>query len=172
MTSWGGTSMVISRRLMRTMRSMGEKIRMMPGPLGFSRTRPRRKTTARSYSRRILIEFRMYSTIRPMTMMGNVIMTPSSAAGAVLPTECPGSSLLDPDLQILQDLDDADLLAGAHRGARGLGLPELAVDEDLALRGQVGPGRADLAHHALFAGERPAPVGAHDDRDEEDEDQR
>ena len=57
-TSCGGTSSTSCRRLMRTIWSIGRKTRMMPGPLGAPSTRPSRKITPRSYSRRILIEFR------------------------------------------------------------------------------------------------------------------
>jgi len=59
MTSCGGMSRAIRRRLTLTMRSMGENTRMIPGPFGLESTRPSRKITPLSYSLRILMEFRM-----------------------------------------------------------------------------------------------------------------
>ena len=47
--------MASTRNDMRTMRSIGEKTRTTPGPLGVASTRPSRKTTPRSYSARILM---------------------------------------------------------------------------------------------------------------------
>ena len=51
-----GSNMTIVRRLTRTIRSMGANTKMTPGPFGASSSFPRRNTTARSYSFRILIE--------------------------------------------------------------------------------------------------------------------
>src|ERR671912_853962 len=56
MTSCGGTSMTIVRRLTRTMRSIGHATNVNPGPFGWSISLPSLKTTARSYSFRILID--------------------------------------------------------------------------------------------------------------------
>src|SRR4051812_47122805 len=54
------------------MRSMGLNTRMTPGPLARSSSFPRRKTTPRSYSARILIELIRYSTtIRAATRTGD-----------------------------------------------------------------------------------------------------
>ena len=53
---------------MRIIWSNGRKTRMMPGPFGVGSARPSRKITARSYSRRILMELRMYSTTMAMTI--------------------------------------------------------------------------------------------------------
>src|SRR4026207_562642 len=67
-TSCAGTSRVSTRNETRTMRSMGAKTRMMPGPLGLGSTRPRRKITPRSYSARILMEDSRYTpTMMRMT---------------------------------------------------------------------------------------------------------
>src|ERR1700747_82728 len=49
-------------------------MRMTPGPFGVGNAWPRRKTTARSYSRRILIEPRTYSTTMTMMMRVNMLM--------------------------------------------------------------------------------------------------
>src|ERR1035437_8416797 len=68
MMSCDGTSMASWRRLTRTMVSTGRKTRMMPGPEASWRTRPRRKTTARSYSLRILMELRRYSRMMATAM--------------------------------------------------------------------------------------------------------
>ena len=53
MTSCGGTSQVTVRSDTRTILSMGQKMGITPGPLSFLSTRPKRKTTARSYSRKM-----------------------------------------------------------------------------------------------------------------------
>ena len=52
-TSWGGTSMAIVRRLTFTILSTNGISRTRPGPLA-AISRPSRNMTARSYSRRIL----------------------------------------------------------------------------------------------------------------------
>src|SRR5512135_3569788 len=63
--------MTIVRRLTRTIRSIGAKTRMTPGPLGCGNSLPRRKMTPRSYSARILIELKRYrSTIRAKMKRG------------------------------------------------------------------------------------------------------
>src|SRR5689334_24410260 len=54
MTSWGGTSQATMRREILTILSIGQKIGTSPGPLSVFSTRPRRKTTPRSYSRKTL----------------------------------------------------------------------------------------------------------------------
>src|ERR1700684_3962117 len=56
MTSCGGTSHVTTRSETLTILSIGQKIRTRPGPFSFLSTRPRRNTTARSYSRRIFMQ--------------------------------------------------------------------------------------------------------------------
>ena len=58
MTSCGGTSRTTVRSGMVTIRSSGQKRKMRPGPFGSASTRPRRKTTPRSYSLRTLIHSR------------------------------------------------------------------------------------------------------------------
>src|ERR1039458_3174122 len=51
MMSCGGISHVMSRRETRTSLSIGQRMKIKPGPLSGLWRRPRRKTTARSYSR-------------------------------------------------------------------------------------------------------------------------
>src|SRR6202521_3071519 len=51
MMSCGGTSHVTTRRDTLTILSIGQRMRTRPGPFSFLRTRPKRNTTARSYSR-------------------------------------------------------------------------------------------------------------------------
>src|ERR1043165_4060543 len=58
MTSWVGTSMVIVRRLTRTIRSIGQNTQIKPGPFGSAISRPIRKMTPRSYSRRTFSEMK------------------------------------------------------------------------------------------------------------------
>src|ERR1700737_541525 len=73
MMSCGGTSRASWRSEIRTMRSTGTNTRMIPGPLAFGSSRPRRKITPRSYSRRILIELTMYRTTIITRMTGREI---------------------------------------------------------------------------------------------------
>src|SRR5260221_2338937 len=54
MTSCGGTSHVKTRRETLTILSIGQRMRTRPGPFSLLSTRPRRNTTARSYSRMML----------------------------------------------------------------------------------------------------------------------
>src|SRR5215510_10775068 len=58
MTSWVGTSMVIVRRLTRTIRSIGQNTQIRPGPFGSASNRPIRKITPRSYSRSTFSELK------------------------------------------------------------------------------------------------------------------
>src|SRR5262245_13035090 len=69
-TSCGGTSMVTVRKLTLTIRSIGRKTRITPGPLAAGNTRPSLKITPRSYSGRILIELHRYSTMIRNTITG------------------------------------------------------------------------------------------------------
>src|SRR5215210_4410250 len=69
MTSWAGMSSVTVRRSIFCMRSMKGTSKMRPGPRG-PRSRPRRKTTPRSYSLTTLIADA--STIRMMSRIGTM----------------------------------------------------------------------------------------------------
>src|SRR5207249_11210950 len=64
-TSCVGTSITIVRKLTRTMRSMGQKTQIKPGPLGSGSSRPRRKMTPRSYSRSTFSELKNQMRIIP-----------------------------------------------------------------------------------------------------------
>src|SRR5437870_2195844 len=64
-TSCVGTSITIVRRLTRTMRSMGQKTQIKPGPLGSASSRPMRKMTPRSYSRSTFSELKNQMRIIP-----------------------------------------------------------------------------------------------------------
>src|ERR1700744_352544 len=63
-------------------------MRMTPGPFGVGIAWPRRKTTARSYSRRILIEPRVYRTTMTMMMRVNMLMAGRFLAQAVYRGAC------------------------------------------------------------------------------------
>src|SRR3989338_6576190 len=67
MISCGGISKAISRRLTTTIRSMGNKTKTIPGPLGSPNTRPRRKITPRSYSFKIRTLFNNQNRKNPTT---------------------------------------------------------------------------------------------------------
>ena len=72
MTSCGGTSHVTTRSETRTIRSIGQMMSTSPGPFSCFRTVPRRNTTARSYSRRML---RHRNTKMRMASAANTAMT-------------------------------------------------------------------------------------------------
>ena len=65
----------------------------------------------------------------------------------ILSCSTPFSTLI---FRLVVDGDDPHPFALAD-GLVGFGVPELAVDEDLAGRREVGPGRPDLPDHALPA---------------------
>src|ERR1700733_1588988 len=88
MMSCGGTSSTSCRSVTRTIWSKGRKMRMTPGPFGVGIAWPRRKTTARSYSRRILIEPRTYRTTMTMMMRLNMLMAGRFLAQAVYRGAC------------------------------------------------------------------------------------
>src|SRR5512143_725021 len=81
------------------------------------------------------------------------------------------SGLADAQLEAVEDGEDLDLFSGFN-GCLGLGLPELAVDEDPSGGGEVGPGGAGLADHALAPGRDPAGMGLEDERQQEKDDAR
>ena len=60
----------------------------------------------------------------------------------------------------------------SRTGPSDSALPELAVDEDLSGRREVGPGRSDLADHAFAPGDGAAGLGPDDQGDQEDADER
>src|SRR4030042_6749548 len=60
--------------------------------------------------------------------------------------------LVDANLQGIQDLNHPHL-AALGDGFCGLGVPELAMDEDLAFGAEVGLGDADLSDQPFLAGE-------------------
>src|SRR3954451_12658840 len=101
MTSWGGTLSVTVRRSTFTSWSTIGIFQTSPGPRGGSSSRPKRKKTARSYSRSTLTK---PSTVR--------ILSPHR------------------QLKPVHSLH-LDLLAGHELGlVGGMRLPERAVDED------------------------------------------
>src|SRR3989338_9959369 len=68
MTSCGGISKTIVLNETRTIRSMGQKTRIIPGPLALGSNRPSRKMTPRSYSLNILMELMRYSAAKNRRM--------------------------------------------------------------------------------------------------------
>src|SRR6185436_8003080 len=168
-TSWGGTSMVMVRRLTLTILSTKGSRSTSPGPEpsppGFSTAlarRPNRKITPRSYSRRMRTEEpitkmpTIRTRIKPM-LISKPPMPVSSRRSA--PVGC-----LDHGEGEVSHPDHLDLLADRHRPVLGDGPPELAVHQHLALGGQRGPHHPDLADHPALAGgglavQRPHPVG-------------
>src|SRR5438552_14500295 len=117
MTSCGGMLRVIVLRSTFTIWSTIGIFQTSPGPRGGSSSRPRRKKTARSYSR-------MTRTNPSMTR----ILSPHSQLEPV-------------------DGLHLDLLAGLELGVvRGVRLPERAVDEDEPRPAHLGPLPDDRVH--------------------------
>src|SRR6187549_1386063 len=142
MTSCGGTSRTTVRSGIVTMRSSGQKRKMRPGPLGWGRTRPRRKTTPRSYSlstrtQRRRSEMPKITSTKTIATWGNVF----------------SSTLPHSELQSF-DRDHFDGGVGRDRLA-AFGRPDLAVDEDASDRHERRDRPAALAHQALRAGRHP-----------------
>src|SRR5438034_4814913 len=165
MTSCGGTSMVMVRRLTLTILSTKGISRISPGPVpsppGLMMARdclPKRKMTARSYSRRILTAFR--TTKRAMMTTG---MSPgssrirasraSSRLGAV-------RGPADPERQPVNACH-AHCLAGWHGCVLGDGSPELTVELHLPFRIEGGSHHGVLADHACGPGRRRPHHRAH-----------
>ena len=81
-TSWGGTSMVMVRRLTFTILSTKGMRRIRPGPdpsppglMTALARRPKRKITARSYSRRIFTEEAITKTATTSTRMSPILIS-------------------------------------------------------------------------------------------------
>src|SRR5260370_29193712 len=132
-TSCGGTSRLARRSEIRTMRSIGRKTRISPGPFGCGKTRPRRKTTARSYSERILMEVSAYRIRIRTTVTGNSMKSPSS-------------DRFDFQLESFQ-LQDTNRCA-VGRGTRADSIPVFAVHQNFAGRSEIGDRHAGLIDHA------------------------
>src|SRR5437879_5955925 len=116
---------VIVRRSTRTIRSTTGISQISPGPFGCGNSRPSRKPIARPYSRKTLIALIAYSTSKKRT-------TPRATRAAL--NWCRLRSCVDPthvEGQIVE-ARDPDPVARVQRVV-GVGPPELAPDEDLAL---------------------------------------
>src|SRR5512146_1095596 len=152
-TSWGGTSMVMVRRLTFTILSMNGMSRTRPGPepsppglkMALAR-RPKRKITPRSYSRRMRTEEAITNTAititgtRPQISSKPPMRAPPRMLG---PPRGPGHREREP-----VHAHDLDVLPCRHRAVPRHRSPELAVHQHLAL-GIEGPlDHADVAHHA------------------------
>src|ERR1700693_6096248 len=125
------------------MRSTGANTRMSPGPFASGSTRPRRKMTPRSYSRRILIELSRYTmTITTMIVVKLVKSTISAS--------CLVGNRFHCELELI-DGRYFNARAGGCRPQRHC-VPILAMHENLSLRAQRGDGRTRFADHALDAG--------------------
>src|SRR5947207_10030043 len=154
MTSCGGMVSVIVRRSTLTIRStIGIRMKR-PGPFGSGKSRPRRKTIPRSYSRATLIAEIRNRTTRKTT-------TPSATSPAAMRGSLRHrGGFAQPPHGELEAVDRLDAHAAARNELAALGVvgaPELAEHEDLARR----------AHDALGADDayRPDGDGPAADRD-------
>src|SRR6266571_2501148 len=168
-TSCGGTSCTTVRSDTRTMRSIGKNTRAIPGPFAASSSRPRRNTTALSYSFRILmLEISQIATktitnsIPAPAPDGPMIEPPSRHAAA-------SGYLLHFEHQVLhaRDANPGSLPDGPGRP----GVPVLAVHEHLALRLQIGQGRPPLPQEPDGAGGRLVPPCLDHERGQDRHDQ-
>src|SRR6266852_4494306 len=160
-TSWGGTSMVMVRRLTFTILSMNGISSTRPGPepsppglmMALAR-RPKRKITPRSYSRRMRTD--EARTNITMTMTGTMAkISPKPSMSCLLGMLCPprSSDHLQREAVHAQDLD---ALARGHRAVLRHRPPQFAVHQDLPLRIERPPDHTGLADHARGArGLRP-----------------
>src|SRR4051794_27102446 len=135
-------SIVTVRRSMRISFSTRGMTYVTPGPRG-STMRPRRKTTARSYSRRILIPLMSSMTTIIRTVAGG----PKPNITPPLTPHLPLSSAAHFETQSV-DAYDLHLFSGADR-LFALRAPLLAVNKDPASRVERRPCLADLPYHAF-----------------------
>ncbi len=144
MMSCGGTSSASCRSETRTMRSNGLKTKMMPGPLGSSSRRPRRKITPRSYSARILMQERtQMTTMTSATRIGPSIQDPPACLKAVSGADC--ISATGNELPAACGKDCGSAARPTRDGSVRSGVPNLAVDEHLARGRELRARHADLA---------------------------
>src|SRR5262245_38013205 len=144
-TSCGGTSMVIVRRLTFTILSMKGMSRTRPGPepsppglkTALAR-RPKRKMTPRSYSRRMRMEEAI--TNNAITIAGIKPQISSKVMLGLLDSCLPCGPRHGEREPV--HAHDLDVLSRRHRPVRSDGPPQLAVDQDLAFGIERGP------HHA------------------------
>src|SRR4051794_18197920 len=167
-TSCGGMLSVIVLRSTLTIRSTTGISKKSPGPFGSGKSRPRRKTMPRSYSRATLIAEIRKRTTRKRT-------TTRATSPAAMP-----QTLLDGQVEPLGRCDPHLLPGHERRAVAAMGVPELAVDEHLtgclhdrlladdAVRGDEHGTPAHL--HGLS--ERESPGAAEQERQREDERKR
>src|SRR3712207_36855 len=156
-TSCGGTFNVTVRRSTRTILSITGMSRKRPGPFGGERRRPRRKMTPRSYSRatRIAAESRsrMMTTTAAIAISA-MLMAPSYAAVSRR-DGCRSLDRADDEHEPFVDRKHADLFSRGRRSCLDPRAPELAVDEDEALRVEGLAHDPDVADELLLACLRP-----------------
>src|SRR5467141_3340461 len=148
--------MATVRSWIRTILSTTGMRRMRPGPLA-PITRPRRKTTPRSYSRRILIELERIRTARKISTAAETENIASPSLG--LPYAQP---------QAVDSIDDHGraLFDSLVRFRR----PVLPVNEDPPIAGRkLGQGNPALSHEPFVPGDRPSPDRAISRADDEGE---
>src|SRR5215813_12700870 len=165
-TSWGGTSMVMVRRLTLTILSTKGMRRMRPGPLpsppGLTMApacRPKRKITARSYSRRMRTEFS--STKRAIRTTGIRPSVHSSCMARRLLTglgSVRGAAHREGEAVHRRH---AHLLSGGNGAAVAHRPPDLPVDLHLSLRPQGRAGHREAPDHAGGARDGAPHHGAH-----------
>src|SRR5712691_4218721 len=151
MTSCGGTSMVMVRRLTLTILSTSGIRRSSPGPVpsppGLTTARaclPKRKMTARSYSRRIRTAFRMMKNAMMATGMSPSVQSYPSMSRLLRLGAVRGPA--DPERQPVYACH-AHRLAGRDGRVLGDGAPDLAVELHLPLGIKRGSYYGALADH-------------------------
>src|SRR6266849_6105956 len=176
MTSCGGTSMVMVRRLTLTILSTSGMRRSSPGPVpsppGLTTARaclPKRKMTARSYSRRIRTAFRMMKNAMMATGMSPSVQSNPSMSRLLRLGAVRGPA--DPERQPVY-ARHAHRLAGRDGRVLGDGAPDLAVELHLPFRIKRGSYHGALADHPRGPGGRGTPHRAHPGGDGPDREPR
>src|SRR5258708_9035 len=131
MMSCGGTSGTMVCIETFTTTSNGQKISTRPGPFGLAESRPSQKVTARSYSLRMFTQ--RENRKMPMKMMKKTPPIPNGMGRTPsLELSCSPAMRAHRQQEMIHG-HDLDLLPRGH-GLVRFGVPQLAVDEDLAAR--------------------------------------
>src|SRR5262245_59479212 len=148
MTSWGGTSIAIVRKLTRTSLSIKGMMITTPGPFPPTSpraSRPHRKITARSYSRRTLNPIRMSSAAKNRIRTG--------LARFILDLFLLGEGFHAQPQPV--NTGDFGFVARTQRLITH-GFPQFAVDGQLSLGSERSLDDAHQTHHFFSARRRPA----------------
>src|SRR5258707_817869 len=168
MMSWGGTSWTMVCIETFTIASNGQKMSTRPGPFGLADSRPSQKVTARSYSLRMFTQ--RENRKMPMKMRKKTPPIPNGMGRTPsLDLSCSPAMRTHRQQEMIHG-HDLDFFAGGH-GLLRLGVPKLAMDEDLSPRRKLRTGHAGLLDQPFGPRSYRQPPGAQGHPDEEADDQ-